>query len=442
MPRPIDSALTKVSTLIPTARQGASALLLASAGALCCGVVQAQTTPPTQAAQHAQAAKPTPAGDGISDGIVRIGVLTDLSGAYSGNVGPGSVLATKLAIEDFGGKVLGKPIEMVSADHLNKADVAASRAREWMDRDKVDVITELGNSAVALAVMGIAQEKGRMTMVTGAGATSITGESCTANNVQWVYDTYALAKVGTVPLVEAGAKKWYFITADYAFGHSLENDGMRFVKDSGGSVAGSSRYPFPGNDFASYLLSAQASKADAVAFASAGADLQNEIKQAREFGLADRQKLVAMLMSITDVHGVGLQAAQRMTFAETFYWDMDDETRAFSQRFFKVLGKMPTALQAGQYSAVLNYLRAVEKSGSDKVDVVMQTLREMPIHDAYARHAHLREDGKLMHDTYVVEVKTPEESRKAWDYYKIVKTIPGDQAFMPLAESRCKLVKK
>lgn len=379
---------------------------------------------------------------GISDGVVRIGVLTDMSGAYSGNVGPGSVLATKLAIEDFGGQVLGKPIEMLSADHLNKTDVAAGRAREWMDREKVDVVTELGNSAVALAVMNIAREKGRMTMVTGAGATRITGEDCSPNNVQWVYDTYALAKVGTLPLVEAGAKKWYFVTADYAFGHSLESDGMRFVKEGGGTVAGSVRYPFPGTDFASFLLSAQASKADAVGFASAGADLQNEIKQAREFGLADRQKLVAMLMSITDVHGVGLEAAQGMTFAETFYWNMDDETRAFSQRFFKAANKMPTALQAGQYSAVLNYLRAVEKSGTDNVDTVMKTLRSMPIHDAFARNARLREDGKLIHDTYVVEVKAPKDSQAAWDYYKIVKTVPGDQAFMPLAESQCKLVKQ
>lgn len=378
---------------------------------------------------------------GISDDVVRIGVLTDMSGAYSGNVGPGSVLATKLAIEDMGGKVLGKPVEMVSADHLNKTDVAASRAREWMDRDKVDVVTELGNSAVALAVMNIAREKNRMTMVTGAGATRITGEDCTPTNVQWVYDTYALAKVGTLPLVESGAKNWYFVTADYAFGHSLESDGMRFVKEGGGKVLGSSRYPFPGNDFASFLLSAQGSGADAVGFASAGADLQNEIKQAREFGLAPKQKLVAMLMSITDVHGVGLDAAQGMTFAETFYWDMDDETRAFAKRFEKELGKMPTALQAGQYSAVLNYLRAVEKAGTDEVGAVMKALHEMPIHDAFARNATLRPDGKLIHDTYVVQVKTPEESKGPWDYYKIVKTVSGDQSFMPLSESQCKLAK-
>ena len=385
---------------------------------------------------------PVQAQDKSSGGVVKIGVLTDMSGLYMGNVGPGSVLASKLAIEEFGGKVAGKPIELVVADHLNKADVAAARAREWIDRDGVDVVTELGNSAVALAVMNIAAEKNRMTMATGAGASRITGADCKPTNVMWVYDTYALAKVGTLPLVQAGAKKWYFVTADYAFGHSLEGDGMRFIKEGGGSVVGSSRYPFPGNDFSSYLISAQSSGADAVAFASAGGDLQNEIKQANEFGLGKKQKLVAMLMSIADVHGVGLQAAQGMNFAETFYWDMDDETRKFSQRFFKEMGKMPTALQAGQYSAVLNYLRAVEKSGSDDVTVVMKTLREMPIRDAFARNAKLRADGKLIHDTYLVSVKSPAESKAPWDYYKIVKTVSGEDSFNPLSESQCPLVKK
>lgn len=379
---------------------------------------------------------------GISGEIVKIGVLTDMSGAYAGNVGPGSVLATKLAIEDMGGKAAGKPIEMIYADHLNKTDVAAAKAREWLDLDGVDVVTELGNSAVALAVMNIAAEKNKMTMVTGAGASRITGEDCKPTNVMWVYDTYALAKVGTLPLVQNGAKKWYFVTADYAFGHSLEGDGMKFVKEGGGEIAGSSRYPFPGNDFSSYMIAAQTSGADAVAFASAGSDLQNEIKQANEFGLASKQKLVAMLMSITDVHGVGLDAAKGMNFAETFYWDMDDETRKFSQRFYKELGKMPTALQAGQYSAVLNYLRAVDKAHSDDVVDVMKALHQMPIKDAFARNALLRDDGKLIHDTYLVSVKSPSESKGPWDYYKIIKTVSGDQAFNPLSESKCALVKK
>lgn len=377
----------------------------------------------------------------ISDGIVKIGVLTDVSGTYSGNVGPGSILASKLAIEEFGGKVLDKPIELITSDHLNKADIGSAKAREWLDREQVDVITELGNSAVALSVMNLAKEKNRMTMVTGAGASRITGKDCVPTNVMWVYDTYALAKVGTVPLVQDGFKKWYFVTADYSFGHALENDGQKFIKESGGEVIGSIRYPFPGNDFSSFLLTAQQSKADAVAFASAGADLQNEIKQANEFGLTANQKIVAMLMSITDVHGVGLDAAQGMNFAETFYWNMDDETRKFSQRFYKEAGKMPTALQAGQYSAVLNYLKAVEKSGSDNVDEVIKTLKTMEIHDAFARNAKLRDDGKLIHDVYLVSVKSPAESKEPWDYYKIEKTVSGEEAFNPLSESECNLVK-
>ncbi|MGH8843880.1 MAG: ABC transporter substrate-binding protein [Advenella sp.] len=377
----------------------------------------------------------------ISDDVVKIGVLTDVSGTYSGNVGPGSILATKIAVEEFGGKVLGKPIEVITADHLNKADVGSAKAREWLDRENVDVITELGNSAVALSVMNLAKDKNKMTIVTGAGASRITGKDCSPTNLMWVYDTYALAKVGTVPLVQDGAKKWYFLTADYSFGHALENDGQRFIKESGGQVIGSTRYPFPGNDFSSFLLTAQQSQADAVAFASAGADLQNEIKQANEFGLTTSQKIVAMLMSITDVHGVGLQAAQGMNFAETFYWNMDDETRKFSSRFYKEMKKMPTALQAGQYSAVLNYLRAVELAKSDDVADVIKALKTMKIHDAFARNASLREDGKLIHDVYLVSVKKPEESKEPWDYYNIEKTVAGAEAFNPLSESECPLVK-
>ncbi len=381
------------------------------------------------------------ANSAISNDVVKIGVLTDVSGTYSGNVGPGSILATKIAVEEFGGKVLGKPVEVITADHLNKADVGSAKAREWLDRENVDVITELGNSAVALSVMNLAKIKNKMTIVTGAGASRITGKDCSPTNLMWVYDTYALAKVGTVPLVQDGAKKWYFLTADYSFGHALESDGQRFIKESGGQVVGSTRYPFPGNDFSSFLLTAQQSQADAVAFASAGADLQNEIKQANEFGLTASQKIVAMLMSITDVHGVGLQAAQGMNFAETFYWNMDDETRKFSSRFYKEMKKMPTALQAGQYSAVLNYLRAVEQAKSDDVADVIKALKNMKIHDAFARNASLREDGKLIHDVYLVSVKKPEESKEPWDYYNIEKTVAGAEAFNPLSESECPLIK-
>ncbi len=378
----------------------------------------------------------------ISDGVVKIGVLTDLSGPFVDNVGAGSVLATQLAIEDFGGKVLGMPIAMVSADHLNKADIGASRVREWFDRDNVDVVTELGNSGVALASIKIAQEKGRMAMVTGAGATRISNEDCSPNSVHWVYDTYSLAKVGTQTIAQAGAKTWYFITADYAFGKSLESDGSLFVEAAGAKVLGSSRYPFPGADFSSFVLKAQQSGAQAVALATAGNDLQNVIKQAAEFGLGQKdQKLVAMLISIMDVHGLGLRAAKGMMFAENFYWDRDEASRKFGRRFFEKFKRMPTALQAGQYSAVLHYLKAVKAAGTDDVKEVMKALRAMPIEDAFARNGKLRADGKMVHDMLLVQVKPNEESKYPWDYYKVVKTVPGDQAFMPLSESKCPLLK-
>jgi len=379
----------------------------------------------------------------ISDGVVRIGVLTDISGPFMDNVGRGSIAATEIAIEEFGGKVLGYPIEMVSADHQNKADIASTKTREWFDRDKVDTVTELGNSAVALAAMRIAQEKNRMTMVTGAGAVRISDEDCTANNVHWVYDTYALANVGTKSLVKRGVKTWYYLTADYAFGHSLEADGRKFIEEAGGKVLGASRYPFPVNDFASYILKAKESKANAVAIATAGLDLQNAIKQGREFGLgAGGQASVALLMSIMDVHGLGLRNAGGMMFAETFYWDLDDASRQFAERFFKKMKKMPTALQAGQYSAVRTYLKAVEQARSDEVGAVIQAMKGMQINDAFARNGVLRADGKMVHDMYLVQVKTPAESKKPWDYYKIVETVAGKDAFASLNDSKCSLVKK
>jgi branched-chain amino acid transport system substrate-binding protein len=359
----------------------------------------------------------------ISDGVVKIGVLTDINGPFMDNVGKGSIVATEIAIEEFKGKVLGYPIQMVTADHQNKADVGATRTREWFDRDQVDAVTELGNSAVALAAMKLAQDKGRMSIVTGAGAVRISSEDCTPNNLHWVYDTYSLAKVGTQSVVKNGAKTWYYLTADYAFGHSLENDGKRFIEAAGGQVLGSSRYPFPGNDFASYIIKAQGSKANAVAIASGG------------------QKTVAMLMSIMDVHGVGLKDAGGMLFAESFYWDLDDASRAFSRKFFERTKRMPTALQAGQYSATLNYLKAIEKAKSDDVADVMKAIKSMPIQDAFAKNGKVRADGKMIHDMYLVRVKTPKESQAAWDYYTVLETVPGEQAFHSAAESKCPLLK-
>jgi len=379
----------------------------------------------------------------LSDGVVKIGVLTDINGPFMDNVGKGSIAATEIAVEEFGGKVLGAPIEIVTADHQNKADIASTRTREWFDRDKVDAVTELGNSAVALAAMKIAQEKGRLSIVTGAGAQRISNEDCSPNNVHWVYDSYALANVGTRSLVKRGYRSWYYLTADYAFGHSLEADGRKFIEEAGGKVIGSSRYPFPGNDFASYIVKANESKANAVAIATAGLDLQNAIKQGREFGLGKNgQASVAMLMSIMDVHGLGLRNAGGMMFAETFYWDLDDESRKFADKFFKKMKRMPTALQAGQYSAIRTYLKAVEQAGSDDAAQVVKAMKGMDINDAFARHGKLRDDGKMVHDMYLVQVKTPQESKQPWDYYKIVETVPGGEAFESLAASKCPLVKK
>lgn len=383
------------------------------------------------------------AGARISDGIVKIGVLTDLNGPFMDNVGRGSVTATEIAVEEFGGKVMGYPIQVVSADHQNKADVGAARVREWIDRDKVDAVTELGSSAVALAAMRIAQEKNRISIVTGAGAVRISNEDCTPNNLHWVYDTYSLAKVGTQSIVKNGTKSWYFLTANYAFGHSLENDGKQFIEAAGGKVLGSSRYSFPGTDFSSYILKAQASKADAVAIATAGLDLQNAIKQGKEFGLAGGgQQTIAMLMSIVDVHGIGLQDAGGMLFAESYYWDLDESSRKFARKFFEKSKRMPTALQAGQYSATLNYLKAIEKAKSDDAADVMKAIKSMPIQDAFAKNGKVREDGKMVHDMYLVRVKKPQESKSPWDYYTVVETVPGDKAFYPLSESKCSLVKK
>jgi len=379
----------------------------------------------------------------ISDGMVKIGVLTDINGPFMDNVGRGSIVATEIAVEEFGGKVLGYPVQVVSGDHQNKADVGSARVREWLDQDKVDAVTELGSSAVALAAMKIAQEKNRISIVTGAGAVRISNEDCAPTNLHWVYDTYSLAKVGTQSIVKNGAKSWYYVTADYAFGHSLESDGKRFIEGASGKVLGSSRYPFPGNDFSSYILKAQASKADAVAIATAGLDLQNAIKQGKEFGLVEGgQQVVAMLMSIVDVHGIGLKDAGGMMFAESFYWDLDESSRKFSRKFFEKTKRMPTALQAGQYSATLSYLKAIEKAKSDDVADVIKAMKSMPIQDAFAKNGKLREDGKMVHDMYLVRVKKPNESKSPWDYYTVLETVPGDKAFHPLSDSKCSLVKK
>ncbi|MGN2391588.1 ABC transporter substrate-binding protein [Pelomicrobium sp. G1] len=379
----------------------------------------------------------------ISDGVVKIGVLTDMSGTYSDLAGPGSLLAVEMAVKDFVEKE--KPnfkIEIVSADHQNKGDISANKAREWFDRDKVDVIVDLVTTSTALAVMKVAKEKNKITLVSGAASTPITNEQCTDTNVHWTYDTYALA-VGTGrAVVEQGGKSWFFLTADYAFGHSLERDTAAIVEKMGGKVLGSVRHPFPAQDFSSFLLRAQASGAQVIGLANAGNDTINAIKQAAEFGITPKQTLAGLLMFISDVHTLGLKATQGMYLTTGFYWDYNDETRAWSKRFFEARKRMPTMVQAGDYSAVYHYLKAVKAAGTDDTMTVMAKMKATPVNDFFAKNGKIRYDGRMVHDMYLAQVKKPEESKYPWDYYHIRQVIPGDQAFMPLSESKCPLVKK
>ncbi|MBL8527414.1 MAG: ABC transporter substrate-binding protein [Burkholderiales bacterium] len=378
----------------------------------------------------------------VSNDVVKIGVLTDLSGAYSDLAGPGSVLAVKMAVEDFGGKVLGKPIEVVSADHQNKGDIAANKAREWFDRDNVDMIIDLVSSSTALAVMKVAKEKNKVSIVSGAASTKITNEDCTDTNVHYTYDTRSLAEGTGRAVVKHGGDTWFFLTADYAFGHSLEKDTSEVVIAAGGKVLGSVRHPFPGQDFSSFLLKAQASGAKVIGLANAGTDTQNSIKQAAEFGITPKQKLAGLLIFITDIHSVGLKAAQELYVTESFYWDMDDATRAWSKKFFDRHKKMPTMVQAGDYSATMHYLNAIKAAGTDDTTKVMEKMRATPVNDFFAKNGKIRADGLHVHDVYLFQVKKPAESKQPWDYYKLVQTVPGEQAFTPLSQSKCPLVKK
>ncbi|MCP1840984.1 branched-chain amino acid transport system substrate-binding protein [Bradyrhizobium sp. USDA 4524] len=378
----------------------------------------------------------------ISDDAVKIGVLTDQAGLYADAAGPGAVEAVRMAIADFGGKVLGKPIAMVDADHQNKADTGAGIARRWYEQENVDVIVDFANSAVAFAVLELTKQKNKAMLVSSAGSSDLTGKGCSANSVQWTYNTYALANSTVRALAKSGAKSWYFVTVDYAFGHALRNDAARTVEKVGGSIAGEVRHPLNSMDFSSYLLQAQSSKADVIAFANTGGDLANSIRQAQEFGMAHTQKLAAFLMQTSDIHAIGLQAAQGLQLATAFYWDLDDKTRDFAARFMARTKKRPTMVQAGLYSAVMNYLKAVEKSGTDDGPKVIAQMKDMPIDDFFARNAFLREDGQLIHDMYLVQVKSPAESKGAWDYEKLVQVIPGKEAFATPEESACPLLKK
>jgi branched-chain amino acid transport system substrate-binding protein len=379
----------------------------------------------------------------ISDDVVRIGVLNDQSNVYADLGGPGSVIAARMAIEDVGGKVLGKPVDVLAADHQSKADVGASIARQWFDADKVDMVIGFDNSSVALAVEQVAFQKNRIAIAGAIGTTAFTGKSCTPNEAAWVYDAYALTNTLARSVVARGQDTWFFITVDYSLGHSLEADATSAVVASGGKVLGSARHPLNTADFSAYLLQAQASGAKVVAMANAGGDMTNATKQANEFGLTRAgQTVVSLLTFITDVNSVGLKAAQGLTFVTAFYWDRDDESRAWSKRFFELHKRMPTMAQAAVYSAIRHYLTAIEAAGTDEAKAVMAKMREIPVNDFYAKNGRVREDGRMVHDMYFVQVKTPAESTGPWDYYKILSTIPGDQAFRPLDEGGCPLVKQ
>jgi branched-chain amino acid transport system substrate-binding protein len=383
-------------------------------------------------------------GDRISDGVVKIGLILDMSGLYSDITGEASLTAVKMAVEDFGGKVLGKPIEVVAADHQNKADIAANKAREWFDRDQVDALMEVTASAPALAVVEIARQKNRIAIFSGPGSTRLTNENCSPVTVHYAYDTYTLANVTGNEVLKQGGDTWYFLTADYAFGYSLEKDAGEMVKAHGGKVLGSVRHPLNAPDFSSYLLQAQASGAKIIALANAGGDLIHAVKAANEFGItrSGKQRLAGLLVYINDIHSLGLDATQGLLLTDAFYWDLNDETRKWSQRFFDRMKKMPNMAQAGEYSATLHYLKAVQAAGTDETAAVMAKMKEMPINDFFAKNGRIREDGRMVHDVYLFQVKKPSESKRPWDYYTLKAVIPGEQAFQPLARSTCPLVKK
>lgn len=380
----------------------------------------------------------------VSDDAVRLGMLMDLSGPYADITGRGSVMAAQMAIEDFGGEVLGKKIELLSVDHQNKADIAASKAREWFDKNRLDAIVDVTGSAPAIAVLEVARQKNRITLFSGPGTERLTNDLCASTLVHYVYDTYALANSTAQALTQRGGKKWYFLTADYTFGHSLETSASKVVKANGGEVLGAARHPISTSDFAAYLLQAKTSGADVVGLANAGADTVNAIKSAAEFGLTQdgRTTMAGLLLYINDVHALGLPAAQGLVLTEAFYWDMNEATRQWSRRYFARVKSMPNMSQAGVYSSVMHYLKAIKAAGTDDTEAVMRQMKATPIDDFFATGGHIREDGRMVHDMYLFEVKKPEESKEPWDYYKLLATIPGQQAFMPLAESQCPLVQK
>ncbi|MGH8662841.1 MAG: ABC transporter substrate-binding protein [Burkholderiales bacterium] len=385
-----------------------------------------------------------PAAAQISGGVIKIGVLNDQSGTYADLTGQGSVVAARMAVEDFGAAKKGMKVEVVFGDHLNKPDVGSQIARRWYDAEGVDAIFDVPTSSVALAVNQLTREKGKAFIVSGAASSDLTGKACSPNTIHWTYDTWALANGTANAIVKTGGNTWFFLTADYAFGHALERDVEAVVVKNGGKVLGRVRHPFPGTDFSSFLLQAQASKAKIIGLANAGGDTINSIKQAAEFGIvAGGQNLAGLLVFITDVHALGLKTAQGLIFTETFYWDMNEQTRAFTKRFApQVRGIHPSMVHAGVYSGVLHYLKAVEALKSDDGTKVIAKMKEMPTDDPLFGKGSIRADGRKIHPAYLFEVKKPSESKAPWDYYKLRSTIPAEQAFRPLADGGCELVKK
>lgn len=379
----------------------------------------------------------------ISDDVVRVGVLTDFSSVARDNTGPGSLEAARLAIEEFGPTAAGKKIELIFADHQNKADVGVRIAREWFETDKVDAVLDIANSAIAIAVHNLAREKDKVVLLSAGASSAITDKICSPNTAQFSFDSYSLSKVVASSVVQQGGKSWFFITQDYAFGEALQNDATRFIKEAGGTVVGDVRSPLGTNDFSSFLLQAQSSKADVVALAMAGADTTNALKQASEFGLTkSKQRVVSLLMFITDVRGVGLEDAQGTYLATSSYWDMSDESRAWSKKYIDRIKTAPTQIHSGVYSALLHYLKAIDAAKTDAAGAVMAKMRELPINDAFVKNGRLREDGRVIRDMYLARVKSPENSKGPFDLLEIVQTVKGEDAFRPVSESQCPLLKK
>src|SRR5687768_12931725 len=398
-----------------------SLVALAVAGTMAAGAAQAQ----------------------VSDNVVKIGILSDMSSLYTDLAGAGSVLAARMAVEDSGIEKRGVKIEYVSADHQNKADVGSAVARQWYDTDKVDVIVDVPQSAVALAVNEVTRDKGKAFLVSGAASSDLTGKACSPNTIHWTYDTWMLANGTGSAIVKTGGDSWFFLTADYAFGHALERDTEAVVQKSGGKVLGKTRHPLNTQDFSSFLLQAQSSKAKIIGLANAGGDTTNAIKQAAEFGIVKGgQNLAGLLVFLTDVHGLGLQTAQGLILTETFYWDRTDETRAFAKRFQQAnRGIYPTMVHAGVYSSVLHYLKAVEALKGDEGAKVIAKMKETPTEDPLFGKGRVRQDGRNIHPAYLLEVKKPAESKKPWDYYNVRATIPAEEAFRPEKDGGCSLVK-